>query len=239
MSAARRAIGTTGPGREQAGGTEESMLERLLDRAVRRSKGHQVALELRRKNPHAAPAELVRLLERRYLRRAALLGGGVGAAATVPAVGTGTAAVLTTGQVASFLISSATFAMAVATVHGVEVDDVERRRTLLAASLLGEEGAEMVTGQVGLGTLYWARTVLTKLPIARIRAVNKMLTRRLVRFGFARGGALVLGRLVPFGVGAVIGYVGTRGMGQNVVDGVHEAFGPPPARFTAELERAR
>ncbi|GAA1641687.1 hypothetical protein [Georgenia ruanii] len=216
-----------------------SPLERLLDRAVRRSKGHEVALELRQEHPGATPAELIGLLERRYLRRSALLGGGVGAAATVPAVGTGTAVVLTAGQVASFLISSATFAMAVATVHGVEVDDVERRRTLLAASLLGEEGAEIVSGQVGLGTLYWARTLLTKLPIGRIRAVNKLLARRLMRFGFARGGALALGRLVPFGVGAVIGYVGTRGMGQNVVDGVHEAFGPPPARFTADLEPAR
>lgn len=217
---------------------QESTLERLIDRAVRRSKGHEAALALRRKHPDATPAELIDMLERRYQRRSALIGGGVGAAATVPAVGTGTAMVLTTGQVASFLLSSATFAMAVATLHGVEVDDVERRRTLLVASLLGEEGAQMVSGQIGLGSLHWARVALTKLPIGNVRAVNKMLTRRLVRYGLTRGGALALGRLVPFGIGALIGYKGTKLMARNVVEGVEEAFGPAPVRFAGELGRA-
>jgi hypothetical protein len=65
-----------------------------------------------------------------------------------------------------------------------------------------------------------------------------MLTRRLMRFGFMRGGALALGRLVPFGVGAVIGYQGTRVIAKNVVEGVQEAFGPAPARFAGALDGA-
>lgn len=211
--------------------SDRTALERLLDTAVRRSRGHEAAAALRAEHPAATPAEIVRLLERRYVRRAGLLGGGVGAAATIPAVGTGTAVVLTTGQVAAFLASSATYAMAVASVHGVEVEDVERRRTLLMAALLGEDGAEAVSGQMGLGTLFWARAALTKLPIGTVRSVNRTLTRRLLRFGGTRGGALALGRLAPFGIGAAVGWFGTRAIARNVVSGVQQAFGPAPVAF--------
>lgn len=208
-----------------------TVVERFLDRAVRRSRGDAVATALRAARPGATPTELVAVLEKRYLRRAGLFGGGVGAAAAVPAVGTGAAAVLTTGQVAAFLASTATYAMAVASLHGVEVEDVERRRTLLMAALLGEEGADAVSGQMGLGTLYWAKAALTKLPIGTVRTVNKTLMRRLQRVGGTRGGALVLGRLAPFGIGAAVGWFGTRAIAKNVVAGMREAFGPAPTRF--------
>lgn len=208
-------------------------LERLLDTAVRRSRGPALAAALRAERPTATPAELVTALEERYLSRAGLLGGGVGAVAAVPAFGTGTAAALTVGQAAAFLAASGNYVMAVATLHGVEVDDVERRRTLLMAALLGKDGAEAVSGQLGLGTLAWAKAALTKLPIGTVRAVNKTLARRLVRTAGARAGALALGRLAPFGVGAAIGRFGTRAVAKNVVSGVRAAFGPAPATFVA------
>ncbi|TRW43388.1 hypothetical protein [Georgenia yuyongxinii] len=207
------------------------VLDLVLDRAVQRSKGHEVATKLRQERPGASPAELVAVLESRYVRNAGLLGGGVGAVATVPAVGTGTAAVLTTAQVAASMTSAATFVMAVASLHGVRVDDLERRRTLLMGALLGEDGAEAVSGQMGLGTLYWAKAALTKLPINTIRTLNRRLRRRLLRAGAVKGGSVVLGRLAPFGVGAVIGYFGTRAVAKNVVEGVEKAFGPAPATF--------
>lgn len=215
--------------------SKESVVERLLDRAVRRSKGHDVATKLRQEHPGASPAELIAGLEKRYLRKAAMLGGGVGAVATVPAVGTGTAAVLTTAQLATFMTSTATYVMAVASMHGVEVDDLERRRTLLMAALLGEDGAEAISGQMGLGTLYWAKAALTKLPIGSVRSINKRLKRRLLTAGAAKGGSVVLGRLAPFGVGAVVGWFGTRAIAKNVVEGVQKAFGPAPAAFAADI----
>lgn len=208
---------------------------RLVDRAVRRSGGageRQVA-ELRREHPEADPGQLLALLRTRYLRRVARLGGAIGAVAAVPAVGTVTAAALTAGQVTAFLDASADHVAAVATVHGVPVTEVERRRTLLLASLLGAEGARAVEGQLGLGSLYWAKAALTRLPLGTVRSVNAALTRRLVRWGLTRGGALALGRLAPFGVGAVVGYAGTRAMGTMVIEGVTEAFGPAPDRFPA------
>lgn len=211
-------------------------VERLVDVGVRRaSRADDLVHELRREDPALTPAALLQRLEKRYLRRAARLGGAVGAVATVPVVGTFSAVALTTAQTVAFLSASARYVMAVASVHGVAVDDVERRRTLLLAALLGEEGAQAISGQLGLGTLYWAKAAITKLPIGTVKAVNKALTRRLVRYGAARGGALVLGRLAPFGLGIVIGYTGTKRIAKNVVEGATDAFGPAPATFRDAL----
>ncbi|MPV38498.1 hypothetical protein [Georgenia subflava] len=238
MSRSRRStdLTTTGADPQDADlAKRSSLLDRLLDRAVAGSSGAESRVaELRRENPDASPEQLLRKLEKRYLRRVSRLGGAVGAVAAVPALGTAAALVLTTAQTAAFLRSSAAHVMAVASLHGIRVDDVERRRTLLLASLLGEEGAHAVSGQLGLGTLYWGKAALTKLPIGLVRSVNKGLTRRLLTAGAARGGLLALGRLAPFGIGAVIGYKGTKTVGKNVLEGARKAFGPVPHRFPVE-----
>jgi hypothetical protein len=208
------------------------VVARLVDLGVRRASGaDRLVHELRREEPGLTPGALLERLEKRYLRRASLLGAAVGSVATVPGIGTVSALGLTTVQTVAFLSASARYVMAVASVHGVAVDDVERRRTLLLAALLGEEGAEAISAQLGLGTVYWAKAAITKLPIGTVKAVNKALTRRLVRWGAARGGALALGRLAPFGLGIVIGYTGTRRIARNVVEGTTDAFGPAPATF--------
>src|SRR5665647_3803506 len=51
-----------------------------------------------------------------------------------------------------------------------------------------------------------------------------------------RQGALALGRLVPFGIGAVIGVTGARALGRTVVTGARQAFGPPPTHFPRIIE---
>src|SRR5450756_2944982 len=60
--------------------------------------------------------------------------------------------------------TSALFSLAVASVHGIEVDDVARRRTLLLASVLGVAGAELVQVEAGIPTSAWARALLTSAP---------------------------------------------------------------------------
>src|SRR5690606_30282245 len=93
---------------------------------------------VRRTNPEASPARVIRILEKQYLRAVAASGGAVGAAAALPAVGTGAAVALTSSEVATFFSASAAFTLAVAEVHGIPVEDTARRRTLLLATVLGE-----------------------------------------------------------------------------------------------------
>ncbi|WP_454051032.1 hypothetical protein [Cellulomonas sp. Marseille-Q8402] len=212
------------------------LVDAALDRAVTIPSAtiHAHVDSVRRRNPEASPQEIVEALEREYLLVVQGTGGAVGAAAAAPAVGTGVAMALTIGDVATFFGASAAFALAVASVHGIDVEDAERRRALLLATILGESGAKAVTDVgtlTGLRGVNVARQLLTRMPTGTIRRVNARLTRQLFRKQLARQSGLALGRLVPFGIGAVIGVTGARALGRTVVDGARQAFGPAPARF--------
>lgn len=193
---------------------------------------------VRRDNPTASPAELVRILERRYVNRISATGGGVGAAAAIPGVGTGTAVVLSSGQVMGFLYESMSHVLAVADVYGIPTEDLERRRTLLLSSLLGEEGAQAVQAQLGLGSVYWARQLLTKVPIGTVRSINRQLRKRAAKMSATTGIGALFGRLAPFGIGAAVGVAASRAMGKEVVAGVRAAFGPAPATYARALDAA-
>ncbi|WP_152192979.1 hypothetical protein [Georgenia satyanarayanai] len=205
--------------------------ERRVEKALASGAGRSRALaeKVAAAHPGASPADVVALLERRYRRRVSVLSAAVGLTAAVPGVGTGVAALLTTVNLGSFLRASTTFVGAVAHVHGVDVEDVARRRTLLLAALLGEDGARALRGELGVSTLYWGRGLLTRLPLGTVRAVNRGLSRRLVRTVAAKGGAMMLGRLAPFGIGAVVGWFLGRRLAGQVVAGARDAFGTAPA----------
>lgn len=217
------------------------LLDSALDRAVTipSSAIRSHVDGLRRRNPEASPAEIVRILEREYLLVVQATGGAVGTVAAIPAVGTGVGVVLTSGDIATFFASSAAFALAVADVHGIAVDDAARRRALLLATVLGEKGAhdvERAVGGTGLAGLAWGKVLLTAMPSGTLVKVNKALSNRFLRTQLAKQGGLAVGRLVPFGVGAIVGVAGSRALGQGVIGQSRRAFGPPPSMFGRILE---
>ncbi len=217
-----------------------AILDALLDKAVAipSSVVHAHVDRLRRRNPGASPTQVVRMLERQYLLAVATSGGAAGAVAAAPGIGTGTGVALTTSEIATFFAASSAFALAVAEVHGIAVEDTTRRRTLLLATVLGEQGAATVGSETGMSGAAWARTLLTTMPTSTIKRVNSALAKRLVRRQATRQGALAVGRLAPFGLGMVIGATGARAMGRTVVLGAERAFGPPPAAFPMLLDGA-
>ncbi len=212
-------------------------VDRLLDKAVAIPSAtiHAHVQKVRARNPHATPEQLVRILEKEYLSVVQVAGGAVGAAAAAPAVGTGTAFALTVSDVATFFGASAAFALAVASVHGIDVADTDRRKALLLASILGESGAAAVQDAAGIGSVRVARSLLTRMPLATVRKVNSTLTKRLIRRQAMKQGGLALGRLAPFGIGLAIGVAGGRALAHTVIDGARIAFGPAPARFPQAL----
>lgn len=229
---------TPGTGIESTTGI--SFIDDLLDKAVAIPSAaiHAHVDRLRRRNPNASPAQIIWLLEKQYLMAISTSGGAVGAAAAAPVVGTGVGLVLTTGEVAAFFAASSAFALAVADVHGIGIEESARRRTLLLATVLGDQGSRMVGSETGLDTQAWARALLLRAPSTTIKKVNSALTRRLLRRQASRQGALALGRLAPFGIGAMIGATGARALGKTVITGAQRAFGPPPATFPREIEVA-
>ncbi|ARG63617.1 hypothetical protein B1T45_22765, partial [Mycobacterium kansasii] len=69
-------------------------------------------------------------------------------------------------------------------------------------------------------------------------AVSKFNTRAFKyfakRFALKRG-ALMFGKLLPVGIGAVIGAIGNRLVGKKLVRNARSAFGAPPARWPVTL----
>ncbi|MEZ0446863.1 hypothetical protein [Cellulomonas sp. ICMP 17802] len=216
------------------------LVEAALEKAVTipSSTIHAHVESLRRRNPEASPEQLVRLLEKEYLLVVQATGGAVGATAAAPAVGTGVALVLTASDVATFFGASAAFALAVASVHGIEVEDADRRRALLLTTILGDAGGKIVTDGAELTTVSVARTLLTRMPMATVRKVNTTMTRRLVRTQLTKQTGLAFGRMIPFGIGLVIGVTGARALGKNVIEGARTAFGPAPLAFPKVIEVA-
>jgi hypothetical protein len=215
------------------------VLDALLDKAVTIPSAaiHRHVDKLRRRNPEASPAQIIRMLEKEYLTLVGTAGGAVGAAAAVPTVGTAAATALTTGDIATFFAASSAFSLAVADVHGIDVDDVPRRRALLLATALGDKGAKDVERAIGGSGVAWGKVLLTSMPQGTLKRVNKALAHRFLRRQVARQGSLALGRLLPFGVGAVIGVVGGRALGHGVVAQSRRAFGSPPDHFPRVVEQ--
>ncbi|MDQ7806438.1 hypothetical protein Q5425_22080 [Amycolatopsis sp. A133] len=203
----------------------------LLDKAI----GMQTPLvrkniaRARQRNPEATPAEVVRTLERMYVSALAGTGAAVGATAAAPAVGTGVALALSAGEAFSSLELSALFVLSVAEVHGVRLDEIERRRTLVMGILLGQSGSTTITGKVAERTgQHWARQLVGKVPTATLRQINSVLGKNFITKYGTKQGIIVLGRVVPFGIGAVIGGGANATVAALAVRAARRAFGPAP-----------
>jgi hypothetical protein len=205
----------------------------LIDRAVRVQQPTVAGYvaRLRRRHPDAEPADVVAMLERQYLVAVTGTGAAIGGTATAPGIGTVSALVIGAGETVTFLETTAVFVLAVAEVHGVHMEDVERRRALLLAVLLGESGSVIMEKATGRATQHWAKVLPDRVPRTAVEAANRQLARWLVRRYGARQGAVVLGRLVPFGLGAAIGGAANAAIGKTIISSVRRAFGAAPEHF--------
>lgn len=196
---------------------------------------------IRASKPDASPAEIIAILERRFLTAVTSGGALVGASAVLPAVGVATSLVLSGIETAGFLEASALFAQSVTEIHGIAVIEPERARTLVMAMMLGTGGQELlqqVAAQAaggGTRTAYWGEFVTKSLPRAAFGPVSdRIRTAFLKRFAVTQGTS-VIGRAIPFGVGAVVGGTGNHLLGRKIVRSARSAFGPAPTVFPAEL----
>lgn len=212
--------------RAPGAGVLERALERALSLSAEAIRTHVESI--RRRNPGATPHDVQVLLERAYLTTVTASGGVSGATAAAP--GVGIPAGLTAGALdgAAFLTASTFLVLATAEVHGIPVNNVERRKALVLAVLLGDVGAKAMKQFAGRTGGHLGREFAQKVPIEAIRAANRVLGRNFVtRYG-TRQGVFVLGKAAPFGIGAVIGAGGNLIFGYMVVRSLRAALGPAP-----------
>jgi len=215
---------------------------------------------LRRENPAATPAQLLKELEKRYIATVTITSTGVGASAAIPAVGTGIALTLGVADLLFFYETSALYVLAATELHGIEVKDAERARPLVFGMLLGEKSqskvAKIVMQAAGAGSINTARSVAARtvathsvgkalpkgwgevltqqLPDSALAPLATVLARQALKAS-GKLTARTLGKVLPFGIGAVIGGVGSFTFGRDVVKAAHLAFPTPPTSFPDAL----
>ena len=106
---------------------------------------------LRDAHPGASPAEIVAKLEKRYVAIVTASGVAVGAAATIPGIGTLSALSAAAAETVAFLEATAFFVLALAVVHGIPADHRERRRALVLSVLVGDNSKHAVAELIGPG----------------------------------------------------------------------------------------
>jgi hypothetical protein len=198
---------------------------------------------VRRRYPTASPSQIIAILERRYLTAVTTGGAAVGASAVIPGVGFGMSLALSSVETAGFLEGSALFAQSVTEVHGIAVDDPERARTLVMAMMLGTAGSDLVkqlaSQAAGVGPSrgkFWGELVTRNLPQAAMGQIGDRIKRAFIRRYARTQSASILGRAIPFGIGAVIGGTGNHMLGRKVIASARDAFGPAPVSFPTYLE---
>lgn len=148
--------------------------------------------------------ERVRSIESSFLRELTALGAASGGTAAMPGVGTMTAIGLTASEVGWTATRTADMILTVAAVHGHTKAEVEERKAWVLALLTFDdnaaEGLGRTIAELG-GTVTASRTVSSDL----LERANSRVGRALIaRYG-AKRSALLMGKVLPFGIGAVVG----------------------------------
>lgn len=227
------------------GSSEHPFMIRGIDRVLSIQRPLVLAhiRSIRLRNPRATPAEIIRILERRYLAAVTAGGAAVGATAVVPGIGTGVTLALSGVETVGFVESTALFAQSVAEVHGIAVSNPDRARALVMTLMLGKEGVDLVTQLAGQAagrsagrSAYWGELVTKSLPRAAVGPMVDRLKSMFVKQFAARGGASFLGKALPFGVGAAVGGAGNNILGRRVLTTSRRAFGAAPIDLPLDLE---
>ncbi|WKK70966.1 alpha/beta hydrolase [Rathayibacter oskolensis] len=120
--------------------------------------------------------------------------------------------------------------------------DPERARALVLTLMMGSSGSDLVRQVAGQATgggaglnQYWGSVVTKGLPSFLVGEIADRAKRSFTRHFLTQQGAGLVGRAMPFGIGAAIGGVGNAMLGRRVVQSARDAFGPAPQVFANAL----
>ncbi len=227
------------------GSDEHPRTIRALDRVLAIQRPVVIAhlRSIRLRHPDATNAQIVTMLERRYLAAVTTGGAAVGATAVVPGIGTGITLALSGVETVGFLEATTLYAQSLAELHGIRVENPDRARALVLTLMLGKEGVDLVSQLAGQASgkgvarpAYWGEMITKSLPRAAMGPLVDRLKKSFIRQFTVKGSASVVGKALPFGIGAVIGGTGNHLLGRRVLVGARKAFGVPPALYPVELE---
>ncbi|MBM7051545.1 di- and tripeptidase [Rothia sp. ZJ932] len=197
--------------------------------------------KLHEKHPNETPAQIAERLEKSYLRDITVGGGAVGASAFVPGIGTVTSVGFSVVAVAGYLERTAIYIQAMAELHGVQVNDPEEGRMMVMALMLGEDGSNLMSSILAQSTKAggvsskWGMMMGKSNNSGKLFSVEKTIRNMFIKRFLTKQSGALLGRALPFGIGAVVGGGANLALGKKVVSEVENAFGTPPAIFPDEI----
>lgn len=222
-----------------------TVILRVLERILEQQRPLVVAhlRSLRRKQPHLTPDQMIRRIERQYLTAVSGGGAAVGVTAAIPGLGTVSALGISAAETVGFLEATAFFAQAYTEIHGTPAIDEQRAKALVMTLLLGSAGTTMVRrvaeqsiGGTATHESFWGTLITQSLPPGIMQQLLEKLRNMLVRRIAQSTAKGVAGKILPFGIGAVVGGVGNHVLGRQVIASARQAFGPAPRYFTTELD---
>lgn len=219
-------------------------------------RGVDVAVEQRWDNARERAAsakgdtvhERVAAVTKSISRELTSLGAAAGASAVAPGLGTTAAVSLVASEAGWFAVRVADLIMAIGAAYGHTHAAAEERRawilSILAfeddaveqfAVLAAELGVARLVGRSELGNAMASMVGGDAVTVDAFRRVNASLASKvLTRYG-SRRGAMTLGKLLPFGIGAIVGGGANWGMTRAVAkqcrtffDQYHLFVTPPP-----------
>ncbi|MFE1328729.1 hypothetical protein [Streptomyces sp. NPDC058741] len=210
----------------------KNRIQQVLDKALvaQQPLAKKHVERLRRVHPDDTPQQLIRRLDRYYLAGVTTSGGASGAAGIVPGAGIPTAL----ADVVVFTEASVLYTLSLAEVHGLHPEDVERRRLLVLTVLLGDKAVRLLDKAVGRTGPYWARRIVSAIPMSAINRANKLLGPRFITKYGTKQGVLVLSKQVPLGVGAALGAGGNHLFGRLTIRSARAIFGQPPSNWVGD-----
>jgi hypothetical protein len=206
-------------------------LQLAVDTAL--SAQHPLAVDsvarLRRVHPEKSPEQLVSYLNRVYMGGVAATGAGVAAIlageAKAPAAFAG---------MLTFAEASVVYALSVAEIHGIPIEDIERRNLLAACVLLGNGAATAsVEPLVRRTAPYWAKRIVRSVPMSAIDASNAVLGPRFVTKNGHVQGKFVLSTQVTRAICVSIGAATYTLYGWAIVNATRAVLGPAPETWGA------
>lgn len=206
-----------------------SRIAKIADRYVKRGSDTAVKQisKLRKKKPRWSPTRMERHLNKKFRRWARLEGLGVGTTAAVPGVGTIAAGTLSVGQWGVFLDHAADYVMGVAELSGIDTTDPnekERLRNIFMTTLLGDEGVEVARQGLTMGSILLARNAAVGGANQSMSAMSRRLAKRLAKSGAKASARSAAGRMMPFGIGAFLGYQNGKAMAKSVISATDQVI---------------
>ncbi len=170
--------------------------------------------------PGSIRPEKLSVLTDSFARELGAAGAAAGAAAAAPAVGTAATLLATTAELGWFTARAGDLILTIAALHGRPDPTIdERRGWVLAVLIYGSSARDGFARAINEASTGVAPAPHQRVSLTTLQAANRLMSRSLLRRYGSRRGAVAIGRVLPIGIGAVIGgtanYVAIRSLAAN------------------------